>query len=167
MWPPTLYGGGFLARLAWVNLLLAGFNLIPALPLDGGRVLRAALEERTDRQHATQIAARAGRLFASVMIAMGFLFDIWLLFIGLFVYFGSWTEETAAVLHERIKDLLVRDVMILDPIVLHAATPTSGLAETMQRSAQREFPVIDELGGYAGLVSAGELLRGRSWNDRR
>ena len=70
-------------------------------------------------------------------------------------------------LHERIKDLLVRDVMILDPIVLHAATPTSGLAETMQRSAQREFPVIDE----PRRVCRPRLRRrapwGRSWNDRR
>ena len=58
MWPPTLYGGGFLARLSWVNLLLAGFNLAPALPLDGGRVLRALLEQKTDRQRATHVAAR-------------------------------------------------------------------------------------------------------------
>jgi Zn-dependent protease len=107
IWPPTIYDGSFLVRLAWVNLLLAAFNLLPALPLDGGRVLRAFLEERTDRQHATQVAARVGRMLASAMIALGLFFDIWLLMIGVFVYFGSRAEEMAAVLHERIKDVRV------------------------------------------------------------
>jgi CBS domain-containing protein len=51
--------------------------------------------------------------------------------------------------------------MILDPVVLHAAMPASGLSETLRRSAQREFPVIDGSGGYVGLVTAGELLRAR------
>ena len=69
MWPPTLYGGGFVARLAWVNLLLAAFNLLPALPLDGGRVLRAMLEQHTDRERATRLAARVARVVAIAMIA--------------------------------------------------------------------------------------------------
>jgi stage IV sporulation protein FB len=159
MWPPTLYGGVFLARLSWVNLLLAGFNLVPALPLDGGRVLRAVLEQRTDRQRATQVAARLGRLFASIMITAGLLFNVWLLFIGVFVYFGSWAEEAAAVVHERIKDLLVRDVMIRDPLVVQEAMPVGRVAETLWRGAQREFPVIDQAGMYVGLVSADQLLR--------
>jgi Zn-dependent protease len=158
MWPPTLYEGVFLARLAWVNLLLAAFNLIPALPLDGGRVLRAFLEERSDRLHATQVAARAGRMFASAMIGLGLFFNIWLLLIGVFVYFGSWAEEMAAVTHERIKDLRVRDVMIHEPIVLRDAMPTDRASETLWRDAQRELPVVDGSGRYVGLVTASDLL---------
>jgi len=159
MWPPTLYGGAFLARLAWVNLLLAAFNLIPALPLDGGRVLRAFLEERTDRQHATQVAARAGRMFGSAMIAFGLFFDIWLVLIGVFVYFGSWAEESAVVAHELLKGLVVRDVMIRDPLVVRDTMPTSEASEDLWHSAQRDVPVIDGSSSYIGLVTAETLLR--------
>jgi hypothetical protein len=158
MWPPTLYGGGFLARLSWVNLLLAGFNLLPALPLDGGRILRAELEQRTDRERATRAAARVGRLFATLMMAAGLLVNVWLLVIGVFVYLGSWAEETAATIHERIKGLRVSDVMISDPIVLAQASPTAVVVEALWHSAQREFPVVTEQGGYAGLVTAEALL---------
>lgn len=159
MWPPTLYGGGFLARLSWVNLLLAGFNLVPALPLDGGRVFRAVLEQRTDRERATRAAARAGRLFASLMIAAGFLVNLWLLVIGVFVYFGSWAEEAAATIHERVKNLYVRDVMIREPICVSVLAPVAQLVATLWASAQREFPVTTAEGTYLGLVTAEELLR--------
>jgi Zn-dependent protease len=159
MWPPTLYGGGFLARLSWVNLLLAGFNLVPALPLDGGRVLRAVLEQRTDRERATRAAARAGRLFASAMIAAGLLFDIWLLVIGVFVYLGSWAEEAAASLHERVKDLRVSDVMIREPVCVSPDASVNELTSGLWSTAQREFPVVAADGTYVGLVSADALLR--------
>lgn len=159
MWPPTLYGGGFLARLSWVNLLLAGFNLLPALPLDGGRVLRAVLEQRTDPERATRAAAYVGRLFASAMIVAGFLFNVWLLAIGAFVYFGSWAEEAAATLHERVKDLRVSDVMIREPICVPTDAVVEELVAGLWRTAQREFPVVAADGTYVGLVSADALLR--------
>jgi stage IV sporulation protein FB len=158
MWPPTLYGGGFLARLSWVNVLLAGFNLLPALPLDGGRILRAVLEQRTDRERATRAAARTGRLLASLMIAVGVFVNLWLIVIGVFVYVGSWAEEAAATIHERVKGLRVSDVMISDPVVLTQVTPTAAVVEALWHGAQREFPVVTPQGGYAGLVSAQELL---------
>ena len=79
MWPPTLYGGGFLARLSWVNVLLAAFNLLPALPLDWGRVLRAMVEQHTDRERATRFAARVARVVAiGLLIAVGFLLNVWM-----------------------------------------------------------------------------------------
>ncbi|MGD9705941.1 MAG: site-2 protease family protein [Acidimicrobiia bacterium] len=160
MWPPTLYGGGFLARLSWANLLLAGFNLVPALPLDGGRVFRALLAQRTDRERATRVAAMVGRLVASLVIAAGIFFvNLWLLVIGVFVYFGSSAEETAATIHERIKDVRVRDVMIRDPIALPAHVLVAQLTDTLWHSAQREFPVVTAQGTYIGLVTAAMLLR--------
>jgi stage IV sporulation protein FB len=159
MWPPTLYGGGFLARLAWVNLLLAGFNLVPALPLDGGRVLRATLEQRSDRDRATRVAARAGRLFAVAMIAAGLLFNLWLLVIGLFVYAGSWAEEAAALLHACVKELHVSDVMVRDPMCVSSATPVEELVADLWRTAQREFPVVGADGACEGVVTADALLR--------
>lgn len=160
MWPPTLYGGGFLARLAWVNLVLATFNLVPALPLDGGRVLRAALERRHGRERATHLAARAGRFFAALMVAAGFsIVNVWLVIIGVFVYFGSWAEEAAAVIHERVKDLRVRDVMIREPVLAPAGAPAAQVADELWRSAQRELPVVTATGEHVGIVTADDLLR--------
>lgn len=96
VWPPTLYGGGLLARLVWANLLLAAFNLLPALPLDGGRVLRAFLEPRRGRAAATLLVARTGRVLAVAMVAAGLFLSLWLMIIGVFVYVGSLAEEAAA-----------------------------------------------------------------------
>ena len=117
MWPPTLYGGGFLARLAWVNLLLAAFNLLPAMPLDGGRVFRSMLERRVDRERATRLAARVARGVAVAMVGLGIVLNAWLILIGVFVYFASSAEERATLIHERVKSRHVSDVMIDNPIV--------------------------------------------------
>jgi Zn-dependent protease len=96
LWPPTLFAGSWFARLAWLNALLGGFNLLPALPMDGGRVARALLERRHDRLTATRQAARIARILAVVMIVGGIFYDFWLIFIGFFVYLGASAEEQAA-----------------------------------------------------------------------
>ena len=78
--PPTLLVGPWLVRLAWLNLVLGAFNLLPALPMDGGRVLRAALSMHEDRSTATATAAKVARVLAILMIATGLAIDIWLVF---------------------------------------------------------------------------------------
>lgn len=93
LWPPTLLAGSWLARIAWLNLLLGAFNLLPALPMDGGRVLRAGLAMREPRSAATEQAARIARFLAFVMIVVGLVWDVWLVFIGLFVMLGAGAEE--------------------------------------------------------------------------
>jgi len=95
LWPPTLFAGSWFARLAWLNALLGGFNLLPALPMDGGRVTRALLERRHDRLTATRQAARIARILAVVMIVGGIFYDFWLILIGFFVYLGASAEEQA------------------------------------------------------------------------
>ena len=138
LWPPSLYGGAVLVRLSWVNLLLAAFNLLPALPLDGGRMFRAVLEQRIGRERATRVAARAARGLAGLMIAAGFLVNLWLLVIGVFVYLGSTAEEATAAVHARIKNLRVRDIMIEKPIIVSASEPADQLAHTLWQGAERE-----------------------------
>lgn len=97
LWPPTLFAGSWFARMAWLNILLGGFNLVPALPMDGGRVLRAALEEHDhDRLTATRQAGTVARILAMVMIVGGVFYDFWLVLIGLFVYMGAGAEEQEA-----------------------------------------------------------------------
>jgi stage IV sporulation protein FB len=115
--PVDLATGSLLARLCWVNLLLAAFNLLPAFPLDGGRVLRALLARHHGEAMATRRAATVGRVVAVVMIAAGVLVDLWLLIIGMFVFFAATAEERATLQHLRLRGVHVRDLM---------RTPTGG-----------------------------------------
>lgn len=96
MWPPTLIAGSWWARLGWVNLLLGVFNLLPALPMDGGRVLRATLARRLPRLAATRVAANVARALAIGLIVFGVFYDFWLVFIGIFVLLGASREESVA-----------------------------------------------------------------------
>jgi len=96
VWPPTLFTGNWWARLGWLNILLGAFNLLPALPMDGGRVLRAALARHRSHLEATLLAGRIARYLGVAMVIVGFVYDVWLLLIGLFVLVGARAEEEAA-----------------------------------------------------------------------
>jgi Zn-dependent protease len=96
VWPPTLFVGSWWARLGWLNLLLGAFNLLPALPMDGGRVLRAGLARHRSNLEATVLAARVARYLGVGMVVVGFFYDIWLILIGLFVLLGANAEQQAA-----------------------------------------------------------------------
>jgi Zn-dependent protease len=109
--PLDLLTSTWLARLAWLNLILGVFNLVPAFPLDGGRVLRSLLERSRDLETATRIATRVGHGFAAAMIVTGFFFDIWLVLIGAFVYLGASAEEAATIVHVRLRGHRVREAM--------------------------------------------------------
>jgi Zn-dependent protease len=96
LWPPTLFADSWFSRLAWLNLALGGFNLLPALPMDGGRVFRALLARHHDRRSATLIAGRVARVLALAMAVVGILYDYWLVIIAIFVWLGARSEEYAA-----------------------------------------------------------------------
>lgn len=157
LWPPNLYDGSLLSRLAWFNLVIGAFNLLPAFPLDGGRVLRSLLQRRRSLESATRLASRIGRAVAVVLVGVGIFYNVWLVIIGVFVFFGASSEEAATIAHGRMKSLLVRDVMVANPITVDAATQSGYLLEMIQRTSQREFPMI-EGGHYAGMVTAGALF---------
>ena len=156
LWPPDVYGGALLQRLGWLNLLLAGFNLLPALPLDGGRVFRALLERRVGPAQATHLAARAGRYFAIAMIVVGAMVNLWLIIIGVFVYVASESEEAGSVIHERLGKLRAADVMIREPLVLSPVSTAEDVTHLLATTAQRQFPVADN-GNYVGMVDAAWL----------
>jgi Zn-dependent protease len=112
--------GAWLVRLAWLNLILGVFNLLPAFPLDGGRVLRSRLERTHDLESATHIAAHMGRVLAVVLMVVGVFFDIWLTLIGIFVYFGATAEEAGTIVHARLRGHRVREAM---QVVANAPAP--------------------------------------------
>jgi Zn-dependent protease len=153
--PIDLFDGDLLARIAWFNLIIAAFNLLPAFPLDGGRVFRAALEERgLSLERATSVAARTGRAVALALVAVGILFDVWLALIGLFVYFGASAEESATFVHARFRGHVVGDLMLLEPVVVDATMSVAEFRTLSRRSAQRAFPVVGAA-GYEGMVQTG------------
>lgn len=96
LWPPTLFAGPWLARLLWMNVLLGAFNLLPALPMDGGRVLRAALARRLDPRTATRVSVEVARVCATAMIVIGIFYDFWLVLIGIFVLLAAGAEDQGA-----------------------------------------------------------------------
>lgn len=159
--PPDLTGGALLPRLAWFNVLVGLFNLLPAFPLDGGRVLRALLERRHDLERATRLAASAGRSLAVAMAVVGVFFDPWLLVIGIFVYFGASAEEAGTVVHARLAGLRVRDVMVAEPIVVEASTPLWQVSVEARHTFQRSFPVVDG-GRYVGMIPEAALAEPRT-----
>ena len=168
--PVDLIGGAWLARLAWLNLLLGMFNLLPAFPLDSGRVFRSILERRHDLETATRIATRVGHTFAIGLVTIGILFDPWLVFIGVFVYFGASAEEKATIIHLRLRGHRVRDVMrtYLDQVVPrpnigeHVLAPDDLLSDEMVASVlespDRQLAVVAD-GALVGVVRIEDIER--------
>lgn len=145
---------GFLARLAAVNLFLVMFNMIPAFPMDGGRVLRAVLATRLDRVSATRVAARAGQTIA-------FVFAFWglsagnplLLLIAVFVFMAAAAESTDVALHATAHNVPARDAMITSFETLSPDDDLETAARSLVRTTQTEFPVIDTDGSLVGMLT--------------
>jgi Zn-dependent protease len=151
LFPVDLYGGPLLARLVWFNLIIAVFNLLPAFPLDGGRVFRALLERRYDLERATHLAARVGRALALTLVAVGILLNFWFVIIGVFVFFGASAEEAATIVHVRVRGVQIADVMLLEPVLVEPTTSVESVRALLRRSAQRVFPMVGPE-GYAGMI---------------
>jgi Zn-dependent protease len=153
-----------LGYLASVNILLLAFNLIPAFPLDGGRIARAIAWKITgDRNRATRFAARLGRGGGYLMIAAGvaiyaFTGDlvggIWLAFIGWFLAGAARSAEAQADFSGRIEHLRVADVMDAEPVAIPADwTLADAEHQFFLRYGWAWFPVIDADGRLVGVVS--------------
>jgi Zn-dependent protease len=151
---------GFLAL--WNGALLF-FNLIPAFPLDGGRLLRAAAWAVTgNRNSATRVAGRVGEYFAYLLIGLGIFiaasgapFDgIYLAIVGWFLAQGARAAIASTAFTERIDGITVADIMDSEPVTMPAsATVLRAQDEFFLRYRWEWFPVVDELGRFLGVVS--------------
>jgi Zn-dependent protease/CBS domain-containing protein len=134
--------GGFLEQLMSVNLLLVGFNLLPAFPMDGGRVLRALLATRMEYTHATQVAARVGQAMALVFGLVGLLSDPFLLFIALFVWMGADAEASMTVMKTSLSGIPVQQVMVTNYKTLRPDDTLESAVEHVLGGWQQDFPVV-------------------------
>lgn len=143
----------FLARLAGVNILLVLFNMIPAFPMDGGRVLRAILAWRLSWTRATRLAARTGQAIALAMGIFGVFFNPLLILIAIFVYFAAETEAQSSELQAISDGTSVADVMVTEFVTLGPQARIGEAAELLLATSQSEFPVVNDAGRFEGLMT--------------
>jgi hypothetical protein len=153
--PINILSGSLLARLAWANLLLGVFNLLPAFPLDGGRVLRAILERRNGVESATHMAARIGRGMAAALFAAGIVWDLWLILIAVFVFVGATQEEVATTVHTLLADHRVSQLMRSPVRCLESGRRLGSLTQYWTGPE-----VVTSDGHYRGLAVGQELMTG-------
>jgi Zn-dependent protease len=153
-----------LGYLTTINLFLLGFNLIPAFPLDGGRIARAIAWKITgDRNRATRFAATLGRLGGYAMVGIGAylwlvsgsaISGLWLVFIGFFLASAARSAEAQADFVGRIEHIRVADVMDAEPVAIGEEAPVSYAEHTFfLRYGWPWFPVVDAAGRLVGVVS--------------
>jgi Zn-dependent protease/CBS domain-containing protein len=152
-------GVDMLARLASVNIFLALFNLIPAFPMDGGRVLRALLSYRMGNVRATQVAAGIGQALAFGLGLLGLFGNPILIFIALFVWLGAGAEAHQAQLRQVSRGLLAGDAMVTRFEALSPAATVADAAECLIRTTQHEFPVVDGAGKLRGVLTRDAMVQ--------
>lgn len=145
-------------RLALVNITLVLFNLVPAFPMDGGRVLRALLAMNMGTVRATETAARIGQGFAFLFVLLGLFYNPILMLVGIFIYFAAGSEEQNAAFNAVAKGLLVRDAMEVAPVALPDSAPVSRAVDALLTVAQRDFPVVDGEGRARGMLDRESML---------
>ncbi|HZP76858.1 MAG TPA: site-2 protease family protein [Pseudolabrys sp.] len=146
-------------RLAAVNLFLAAFNMIPAFPMDGGRVLRAVLASRLGFTRATELAAAIGQGVAFALGFIGLLSNPLLIFIAIFVYLAAAQEAQLVALRAMSRGVPIGAAMMTQFATLTREAHVDEAVQTLLRTSQSEFPVIDENGRPAGLLVRGDLIR--------
>jgi Zn-dependent protease len=169
-----------LLSLSWLvpmNVLLLVFNLVPAFPLDGGRVARSVVWRATgDKRQATRIAARMGQAFSLILGGFGLFWlaslggfgGFWLLALAYLLWQSARAAVVQSALNERIEGVRVSDIMDTQPVAIPAATPVGqALDEYFLRYRWSWFPVIDGAGQFVGIArqerAQASLDRGEGW----
>ncbi len=154
----TLASSSFWVRLLFLNLLLALFNLLPAFPMDGGRVLRALLGLRMDYLRATQIAAAVGQGMAFLFVIAGFMVDPWLLFIALFVWMGAEQEASMARIKNSLGGIPVSHAMQTNFESLAPHDTLGRAVELILAGSQQDFPVVQD-GQVLGILERDTFIQ--------
>jgi stage IV sporulation protein FB len=146
-------------RLAAVNLFLAVFNMIPAFPMDGGRVLRALLASRMGYVRATEIAAFIGQGVAFALGFIGLLSNPMLIFIAIFVYLAASSEAHMVAIRAMARGVPVSAAMMTQFATLTPEAHVEDAVQTLLRTSQTDFPVVDAAGKPVGVLGRSDLIR--------
>ncbi len=154
-------GENFLILLMYVNLFVVAFNLIPAFPMDGGRILRAALSFRFDRVKATKYSMMAGQVFGALFALIGLFINPFLFIIGVFVFLGAQFEykqvKFRSLLHNyKAKDIIMKDYSVLDP-----GDSLKKAVDMLLETRQTGF-LVKKDGDYVGILVRDNIINGLS-----
>jgi Zn-dependent protease/CBS domain-containing protein len=152
-------GAGFIDRLAEVNLFLALFNLIPAFPMDGGRVLRALLATRLGYVRATEVAAAIGQWVAFGLGFLGLFGNPLLIFIAIFIYLAASSEAHLVAVRAMARGVPVTAAMLTQFATFTPDEHVDTAVEASLQTGQGEFPVVDSMGRPVGLLARNDLIR--------
>jgi stage IV sporulation protein FB len=152
---------GLAPLLLYANVMLLLFNLVPAFPLDGGRVLRALLSTRMSHVKATRIAATAGQVLAMVLGVAGLVMPnpFWLL-IALFVFFGAGQEAAMVEARAAGRGIILDQMMVTRYETIPVYASLRQAVDLLLEGEQREFPVVDNSGAVQGLLTRDHLIKG-------
>ncbi|MBC7877263.1 MAG: site-2 protease family protein [Anaerolineales bacterium] len=154
----SIASGSFLERLLMVNITLVLFNLLPAFPMDGGRVLRALLAMRMDYVRATQIAATIGQGMALLFGLVGLFGNTSLLFIAFFIWIGASQEAGMTQMKSAISGIPIGRAMLTDYKSLSPRDPLSRMSQLLLAGSQHDFPVIDN-DIVVGIMTRDDFLK--------
>ncbi|HEU4725335.1 MAG TPA: site-2 protease family protein [Candidatus Eisenbacteria bacterium] len=159
--------GHFWSELFAINVFLAVFNLVPAFPMDGGRVLRALLATRLDYVRATRVAATVGQGIAFLFGLIGLFGNPMLLFVALFVFIGAGQEAAAVQMRSAFDGVPVARAMVREFHALRESAPLSQAVELLLAGSQQDFPVLED-GPEAkpvGVLMRADLLTALAGGD--
>jgi Zn-dependent protease len=155
----TIASGSFLERLLTVNISLVLFNLLPAFPMDGGRVLRSILAMRMEYVRATQIAANIGQGMAFLLGFIGLFSNSFLLFIAFFVWIGASQEASMVQMKNSVSGIPITRAMLTDFKSLSPRDTLSQVVALILAGSQHDFPVVDANGKVAGILDRDSFMK--------
>lgn len=145
--------------LGLYNLLLGAFNLIPAFPMDGGRILRSFLAKRMGMLKATQTAVKVARIFAIGMVVVGiFTLYVFVILIGIIIYIGAADEETMTKFSLALEGVKVEEIMNPEVIWVSPLMTLNQVLGRMMEEHRTSFPVVED-GSLVGVISAAQIDR--------
>ena len=157
----TVTGSSFFEKLLAVNLFMIAFNMIPAFPMDGGRVLRAVLAMRTSHGRATRIAASIGQGIAVFFGVIGLFYNPFLMLIAVFVWFGASQEARSAQMQTAVDGIPVQKAMLTDFKTLDKNDSLERAVELTLAGSQKDFPVVAN-GRIEGILTQVDLMKALS-----
>jgi Zn-dependent protease/predicted transcriptional regulator len=153
---PYVHTGGLLRSIVWVNVFLGAFNLLPAYPLDGGRVLRAMFTRVMDFMRATRQAVTVGQACSMLLFFAG-MWNTWLMMIGFFLFVGAQLEERSVMFQTVLENVRMGDIMLTDFATLSPADTLEDALNKAVHSLQDDFPVIRGT-DLVGVISRQNIL---------